>query len=1077
MDAERSRRVKWLLSPPSLFAMPDRADSPSFEMFANRAADLLVRRKQNYLNFCETLEKNATRSIEANLLAALAAGGVDFQEAAGPDWLDRVQSRVPAVFCVPSLWRFAKELSRDFSSDRATFFFALHEASALVANGLVDERAGFFRGVPHLDLDSGAMRFWPADRVGSAHAAGLSWLLSPEDWQDWHALAGAFPGIQQMSARGFGSRHASRAQNAQEKTTHLLRGYLSWRLRAPDGALRDLADAHEEVATLCLSALEAAAVAAGAESFADALERLSRGASEPEALTAEALDGLRSIPLIIEEQEPGRERVLRFPLIDGAFASLAAEREKAAARALHGFARELGEIEAVRKSSYDSDSTFVRAVELALSFGESRQDAESALRPRSPGLLFRDGEWSAFFGPAPKIGATTRALSPKAEGAMISLFGAQNEFLRKATREIPPSNPLYRTEPGLGVFVALARRARASADVLCDGPRERRARFGFDESLATAEKPPFTPLEGEKKAFWAARRPLLPEYVRVHSDNRDASLKADFAQSLIESIEQRSVERAGRSAFACSDVLRSLLEPDHQRRRDHGFNGSHGMLDAHGRLSLTAPIWLRVGRSVAQVDAQASGSPLARLALARDLCEGTAGEKSEQRLLAELRANGLSEPAWRLFSRFDGKSVGVDQVAQGLSAAALSRPTRSTRKTHFETLIGLLNACADATVEPAKAQALVDASAYLVVSNTTHCARPLALIAPDQPRTLSEEEKAVAAEKRAQRGASPQRAQELDERLRQAKANRVARLAAEREADKPARLQIARALADFAHASFAEIASLPPDPDPSSRGTAQEPLPMPRAEAHARLLATINDLADWTLNCPGERAELPKKFGVSALIRRSEAWHERLATQQAEANAERVRERVLKSVQATLLRGDAASREEIARFASEGRWPSAVETVEDAPPQGAPAWVAVGLCSEVELLEEGAAMRHCVGSYADACAQGHSRIFSLRDADGKRLATLEIKPEKSRGEVSWPIAQLRGVCNDLVVDPRALALADLVARRYAEQARRNREAIALAAAQAAGEAPGAPAGLPAGDPSAPQGARRLRRAP
>lgn len=42
------------------------------------------------------------------------------------------------------------------------------------------------------------------------------------------------------------------------------------------------------------------------------------------------------------------------------------------------------------------------------------------------------------------------------------------------------------------------------------------------------------------------------------------------------------------------------------------------------------------------------------------------------------------------------------------------------------------------------------------------------------------------------------------------------------------------------------------------------------------------------------------------------------------------------------------------------------------------------------LLEEGRAMQHCIGGYAEDCASGDSLVFSVRDADGNRLSTLEL---------------------------------------------------------------------------------------
>lgn len=78
----------------------------------------------------------------------------------------------------------------------------------------------------------------------------------------------------------------------------------------------------------------------------------------------------------------------------------------------------------------------------------------------------------------------------------------------------------------------------------------------------------------------------------------------------------------------------------------------------------------------------------------------------------------------------------------------------------------------------------------------------------------------------------------------------------------------------------------------------------------------------------------------------------------------------------------------------------------------------VPLTSPQELNEEGAAMHHCVGSYARNVRGGHCYIYSVRK-DGNRLATLEL----GKGYGSWydvppafavnsyRVAQLRAACN------------------------------------------------------------------
>lgn len=49
------------------------------------------------------------------------------------------------------------------------------------------------------------------------------------------------------------------------------------------------------------------------------------------------------------------------------------------------------------------------------------------------------------------------------------------------------------------------------------------------------------------------------------------------------------------------------------------------------------------------------------------------------------------------------------------------------------------------------------------------------------------------------------------------------------------------------------------------------------------------------------------------------------------------------------------------------------------------------LTTQAELIAEGKAMQHCVGSYAGSCYTSPAHIASIRDADGTRLATVEIR--------------------------------------------------------------------------------------
>ncbi|WP_081767166.1 PcfJ domain-containing protein [Hylemonella gracilis] len=93
------------------------------------------------------------------------------------------------------------------------------------------------------------------------------------------------------------------------------------------------------------------------------------------------------------------------------------------------------------------------------------------------------------------------------------------------------------------------------------------------------------------------------------------------------------------------------------------------------------------------------------------------------------------------------------------------------------------------------------------------------------------------------------------------------------------------------------------------------------------------------------------------------------------------------------------------------------------------AYVAVELDSGYLLAEEGLEQRHCIGSYANACASGGTRVFSLRHgtAQGRRVATLEVQ----RGHDGvWRMVQIRGKANTPVHDPQLLQAADQVVAAY-----------------------------------------------
>jgi hypothetical protein len=84
-------------------------------------------------------------------------------------------------------------------------------------------------------------------------------------------------------------------------------------------------------------------------------------------------------------------------------------------------------------------------------------------------------------------------------------------------------------------------------------------------------------------------------------------------------------------------------------------------------------------------------------------------------------------------------------------------------------------------------------------------------------------------------------------------------------------------------------------------------------------------------------------------------------------------------------------------------WPPVVRRFESG------AYRMVALCSERELQEEGEAMAHCVGSYAERCLMQPLRIFSVRyRKTGVRVATLSVLEEKPG---AWKFDQLKGPAN------------------------------------------------------------------
>lgn len=93
------------------------------------------------------------------------------------------------------------------------------------------------------------------------------------------------------------------------------------------------------------------------------------------------------------------------------------------------------------------------------------------------------------------------------------------------------------------------------------------------------------------------------------------------------------------------------------------------------------------------------------------------------------------------------------------------------------------------------------------------------------------------------------------------------------------------------------------------------------------------------------------------------------------------------------------------------------------------------LISARDLAEEGKSMRHCVGTYAESCRRGSSRLVSLSregqrvstielapiGKDGNRIESLDLSSDAERSKVKrWDVVQHRGKFNAKVEDDKVL---------------------------------------------------------
>ncbi len=89
------------------------------------------------------------------------------------------------------------------------------------------------------------------------------------------------------------------------------------------------------------------------------------------------------------------------------------------------------------------------------------------------------------------------------------------------------------------------------------------------------------------------------------------------------------------------------------------------------------------------------------------------------------------------------------------------------------------------------------------------------------------------------------------------------------------------------------------------------------------------------------------------------------------------------------------------------RWLSDLDAVEIGP------FFFVPLTCTKDLKDEGHAMEHCVGTFANFCRGDWLRVFSVRDLLGqKRLATLSLIFEHDH----WCLDQIKGIRNTDVIN-------------------------------------------------------------
>jgi len=192
---------------------------------------------------------------------------------------------------------------------------------------------------------------------------------------------------------------------------------------------------------------------------------------------------------------------------------------------------------------------------------------------------------------------------------------------------------------------------------------------------------------------------------------------------------------------------------------------------------------------------------------------------------------------------------------------------------------------------------------------------------------------------------------------------------------------------------------------------AEEASPKERAEAAEHAFHDqIQDVIDFLRDSePGVWQSFPAKPQWPLLVRRAKEWHELVLLREDEARGAK---------EWAPLFGEQADGE----------------------------FKAVELTNGAQLHAEGQRMHHCVSTYADRCANGHCRIFSI-EKNSEPHSTLELAWANDQ----WSAGQNLGYCNTRHIDAKAAQLGQKLAEKangLGLRPQTTEEAAALAATNA-----------------------------